>query len=188
MKVEGPWGYIQVDDEQIRRAIEKAKESPAAKRKAARIINNEARKVVVICQEIAEEDLHRRDDPRRRSAVSRRHGKHLHDSFEIVPAKESDYRPIVRVRNTHPAFKWIDKGTTRHPIPKGDPEGLMAFPWDGPVGRNESLGTKGAFPVDYADAPLAVFPAVIHPGNRAHNILQRAIRRYRRRAQSYRIS
>ncbi len=169
------------------RWVERVKTSPQFRSAVTRIVNREGAKVVKIAEEIAEEELHRRDDPTRRSVISREHGKHLHDSFYLVPAKENDYKPVIRIGNDHPAYGYIDRGTPRHSIPVSVRR-LQVFPWNGPVGRNESLGTKGSFPVDWADGNKHFTQVVDHPGNRPHTILARALRRYRRRSQKHRIS
>ena len=178
------WGYVRIEDH-LDRWLERVKDSPAAKRKATMIVNREGEKVLAICREIADEELHRRDDPSRRSPESNAHGKHLHDSFYVVPARENDYKPILRIGNDHPAFPYIEKGTKAHSIaPRGDHP--LAFPFNG--GARGGVGRKGAFAVNWDEGEPMFRDGVDHPGVEPRNILGRALRRYRRRAQKHRIS
>lgn len=170
------WGSIRAEGD-ITRRIEEYRNSPSTKSAMARLINNESRKVVVICEEIAKEDLHQREDPSRRSPLSLQHGKRLHESFEIVPASESGYKPIAKVRNTHPAFKFVEGGTEPHDIHATGK--ALKFPFNGQPGGRP--GVLGQFAVDWADGETVLRGKVDHPGAAPRNILGRAVRRYRRR-------
>lgn len=178
------WGALRVEGD-LKRRLEEYQRSPGTRSAMARLANDESRKVVVICEEIAKEDLHQREDPTRRSPLSLQHGKRLHESFEIVPARESDYKMIAKVRNTHPAFRYVEGGTERHDIFARNGKAL-AFPYNGGAGGRP--GVKGRFAVDWADGELVLRGQVDHPGSAPRNILGRAMRRYRRRAQKHRIS
>lgn len=178
-------GNLQVD-QALQAKLREITNSPQGKRAVARLVNKEGAVVRDICEEIAKEDLHQRSDPSRRSPESIAHGKRLHESFEVVPARENDYKLVVKVRNTHPAFPFVEKGTQPHRIQARDADKLI-FPFDGAVGRGRK-GAKGSFAIDWGDAPRFVGPVVDHPGTIGRDILGRAIRRYRRRAQRHRVS
>jgi hypothetical protein len=177
------WGALRVEGD-LKRRLEEYQRSPGTRSAMARLANDESRKVVLICEEIAKEDLHQREDPSRRSPLSLQHGKRLHESFEIVPARESDYKLIAKVRNTHPAFPYVEKGTERHDIWASGH--ALKFPFNG--GSRGGPGKIGQFAVDWADGETVLRAQVDHPGAKPRNILGRAMRRYRRRAQKHRIS
>lgn len=175
------WGNLR-GDEAFRAKLEEYQRSPAGRSQLARIANRESREMALIAAEIAEEDLHQRDDPSRRSALSLSHGKRLHESFEAVPAKEIGYKARAGVRNTHPAFRMVEGGTAPHVISAKRTPPTMVFPWDGTRGESGGkAGVKGTFAIGWGDAPLFVGPTVNHPGAEPRRILPRAVRRYRRR-------
>ncbi len=182
------WGALRVAPDLARR-LEEYQRSAKGRAVLARVANGESRKIVVIAEEVAREDLHQRSDPSRRSPLSKSHGKRLHESFEAVPAKEVGYKMRAGIRNTHPAFKFVDGGTRPHVISATGTPPQLVFPWDGTRGvSGGKAGVKGTFAVDWEDAPAFVGPTVNHPGAAPRNILQRAVRRYRRRSQGYRVS
>lgn len=175
------WGNLRANGD-LRAKLEEYQRSPQGKAQLARVANRESRVMATIAAEIAEEDLHQRTDPSRRSPLSRGHGKRLHESFEAVPAKEVGYKLRAGVRNTHPAFPMVEGGTPPHVISAKRTPPSMVFPWDGTTGvSGGSPGKKGTFAVDWGDAPTFVGPTVNHPGAKPRNILPRAVRRYRRR-------
>lgn len=181
------WGALRVAPDLARR-LEEYQRSAKGRAVLARVANGESRKIVVIAEEVAREDLHQRSDPSRRSPLSKSHGKRLHESFEAVPAKEVGYKMRAGIRNTHPAFKMVDGGTRPHVIVARQRPDLV-FPWDGTRGAHGGRpGVKGSFAVEWGEAPTFVGPTVDHPGAAPRRILQRAVRRYRRRSQSYRVS
>ena len=176
------WGNLRTNGD-LKAKLEAWQRSPSGRAQLARVANRESKIVAEIAAEVAEEDLHQREDPSRRSPLSVGHGKRLHESFEPVPAKEVGYKLRAAVRNTHPAFPMVEGGTAPHVITGGrNPSGKLVFPWDGTRGlHGGSPGQKGTFAVNWGDSPNFVGPTVDHPGAKARNILPRAVRRYRRR-------
>lgn len=175
------WGNLKATGD-LRAKLEAYQQSPAGRAQLARIANRESKVMAGIAAEIAEEDLHKRTDPTRRSPLSRAHGKRLHESFEAVPAKEVGYKLRAAVRNTHPAFPMVEGGTAPHVISAKRTPPSMVFPWDGTRGESGGkAGVKGTFAVNWGDAPTFVGPTVNHPGAEPRRILPRAVRRYRRR-------
>ena len=183
------WGNVRLQGD-LNARLRRLAEQPRTRGAAARILNNESRKIVQIAEEIALEDLHQRKDPTRRSDLSLEHGKRLHESFEMVPASEFGVGKLrVGIRNTHPAFKFVEYGTPRHDIEVRSGDGFLFFPWDGTRGVNRGApGKKGRFAVDWDDADTFMGKKVNHPGAVARKIIPRAVRRYRRRSQRHRIS
>lgn len=174
------WGNLKANGD-LRAKLEDYQRSPAGRAQLARIANRESKVMAGIAAEIAEEDLHKRTDPTRRSPLSLSHGKRLHESFEPVPAKEIGYKLRAGVRNTHPAFPMVEGGTSPHVIIAETSSGLV-FPWDGTKGiHGGRAGKKGTFAVNWGDAPTFTGDGVNHPGAEPRRILQRAVRRYRRR-------
>lgn len=174
------WGNLRANGD-LREKLEAYQRSAAGRAQLARVANRESKVMAGIAAEIAEEDLHQRTDPSRRSPLSLAHGKRLHESFEPVPAKEIGYKLRAGVRNTHPAFPMVEGGTPPHVILAETSSGLV-FPWDGTKGiHGGRAGKKGTFAVNWGDAPTFTGDGVNHPGAEPRRILPRAVRRYRRR-------
>lgn len=164
------------DLERLRHLLET---DPKLRSAAARILNRESEKVRVIAKEITEKEIHRRPQERR-TKISLAHGAELHDSFEVVPAREVGPNQMkVSIRNTHPAFAAVNNGTPPHRIEPRVAK-TLAFPFRGPVGKGQ-VGKLGTFAVRTGDAPMFYPQGVDHPGAQGHQILQRALRTYRRR-------
>lgn len=181
---------VRIDQAKLMRLIEKAIESPKARATLARVANDESRKIVVIAQQLANDELHRRP-ANRRTKASLEHGAEYHDSFVIIPADTSNPSKVrAGITNTHPAAGIIENGSPPHYI-IANTSSQLAFPWDPPStaggirqvpGKSASFrqGTKGLFPVDYNSAPTFHTNSVLHPGSEPKRILARAADRYRK--------
>lgn len=181
---------VRIDKVKLERLIERALESPKAKATLARVANDESRKMVVIAEQIAGEELHRRPADRRTEA-SLAHGKEYHDSFVIIPADTTNPTKVrAGITNTHPAAAIIEYGSEPHYMIAGSTSN-MVFPWDPPStaggirqvpGKSSNFrqGTKGIFPVAYNSAPTHAFESVLHPGTEPKRILERVADRYRK--------
>lgn len=181
---------VRIDQAKLMRLIDKALESPKARATLARVANDESRKMVVIAQQLANNELHRRPADRRTKA-SLEHGAEYHDSFVIIPADTSNPSKVrAGITNTHPAAGIIENGSPPHYI-VANSSSQLAFPWDPPstaggirqvAGKSSSFrqGTKGVFPVAYGDAPTMHANSVLHPGSEPKRILARAADRYRK--------
>jgi len=181
---------VRIDQAKLMRLIEKAIESPKARATLARVANDESRKIVVIAQQLANDELHRRP-ANRRTEASLEHGAEYHDSFVIIPADTSNPSKVrAGITNTHPAAGIIENGSPPHYI-IANTSSQLAFPWDPPStaggirqvpGKSASFrqGTKGVFPVDYNSAPTFHTNSVLHPGSEPKRILARAADRYRK--------
>jgi hypothetical protein len=182
---------VRIDQAKLMRLIDKALESPKARATLARVANDESRKIVVIAQQLANEELHRRP-ANRRTKASLEHGAEYHDSFVIIPADTSNPSKVrAGITNTHPAAGIIENGSPPHEIQATGSPGRLVFPWDPPStaggirqvpGKSSSFrqGTKGVFPVNYGEAPTVAFNHVKHPGSEPKRILARAADRYRK--------
>lgn len=153
--------------------LRKLLDQPNQRAVVSRILNDESRKLKVICEQVAEESVHRRPDDRR-TRESLAHGPEYHDSFEIVKAKTIGADKIkAGVENTHPFARAVEKGTPAHPIVS---EGFQVFPWNGQRnGPNDGAG-MGDFLVSGARNARA--RVVNHTGAGAKNVMRRARRRY----------
>jgi hypothetical protein len=181
---------VRIDQAKLMRLIDKALESPKARATLARVANDESRKMVVIAQQLANNELHRRPADRR-TKESLAHGAEYHDSFVIIPADTSNPSKVrAGITNTHPAAGIIENGSPPHYI-IANTSSQLAFPWDPPstaggirrvAGKSSSFrqGTKGVFPVAYGDAPTMHANSVLHPGSEPKRILARAADRYRK--------
>jgi hypothetical protein len=182
---------VRIDPAKLMRLIERAIESPKARATLARVANDESRKIVVIAQQLANDELHRRP-ANRRTKASLEHGAEYHDSFVVIPADTSNPSKIrAGVTNLHPAAGIIENGSPPHEIQATGSPGRLVFPWDPPStaggirqvpGKSSSFrqGTKGVFPVNYGEAPTVAFNHVKHPGSEPKRILARAADRYRK--------
>ena len=122
---------VRIDQAKLMRLIDKALESPKARAHLARVANDESRKIVVIAQQLAEAELHRRPADRR-TKESLAHGAEYHDSFVIIPADTSNPSKVrAGITNTHPAAGIIENGSPPHYI-VANSSSQLAFPWDPP--------------------------------------------------------
>lgn len=156
--------------------MEQMLRTPQFRAKVIRILNNEAREVKAIAEELAEQDLRRRP-PGRRTQDSKDHGKEYHDSFEIVPTREHANKMRVAISNSHPWAAAVEFGTRRHDIPKTGTT-HMGFPYNGPSGKG-SPGKRSGWLLE-GDPKVHAYK-VDHPGAGAFHIQARALRIYRRR-------
>jgi len=141
----------------------------------SRIINDESRALKVVCEEVSDEDLHRRPDERR-SRESLAHGAEYHDSWEIIEARESGADKLqAGVRNTHPFARAVERGTPAHMI-RSYGAGELRFPWNGRRTGPHDGGGLGDFLVS-GGRNFSGFK-VSHPGAGAKRIAARARRRY----------
>jgi hypothetical protein len=182
---------VRVDQAKLQAAIDKALDSPKARAKLARIANDESRKMVVIAEQVAEEELHRRPD-NRRTAESLAHGKEYHDSFEVIPADVSNPSKVrAGITNRHPMARLIEHGSRRHPItPRGNYK--LAFPSEGGANQTGGIvpvpgkhpnfrqGIRGEFPIEITSENITFRSMVDHPGTAPKRILQRVADRYRK--------
>ena len=190
---------VRIDQAKLMRLIDKALESPKARATLARVANDESRKIVVIAQQLANEELHRRP-ANRRTKASLEHGAEYHDSFVIIPADTSNPSKVrAGITNTHPAAGIIEHGARSHNIPLGDPgEKKLRFPGDddggytvrkelrGGIrtkdfwGRNPRRreGVAGQWPL--IGPPWVFREGIGHPGSEPKRILARAADRYRK--------
>lgn len=152
-------------------------DDPKNRAVVARILNDESRALKATCEEVAEEDLHRRPTERR-TRESLAHGPEYHDSFEIIEAKQLGPNKMkTGVENTHPFARAVEHGTPAHEIRSS---GRMNFPWNlRRQGPHDGAGI-GDFLVD-GDANFSGFK-VSHTGAGAKRIMARARRRYLDRA------
>lgn len=176
------WGNLRLGPAALAK-IEAQLASPRTRGTAVRIMQRTAQQVADECKLLAEEELHRRPD-HRRSEESLAHGAEYHDSFVIVPARDTGYDKLrVGVTNTHPAAKILELGADEHVIRAraGGPD--LNFPWIGyPVGRG-GPGAKNPFAVVASGQTGEMTRRrVNHPGVGPRRILSRSLRRYRRRA------
>lgn len=182
---------VRIDQAKLTRLINRALESPRAKATLARIANDESRKMVVIAEQVAEEELHRRPEERR-TRESLAHGKEYHDSFVIIPADTSNPTKVrAGITNTHPAAAIIEKGSRPHTIQATGSPGRLVFPWDPPSERGGirqvpgmapqfRQGVRGEFPIAYSEGEISAFNHVSHPGTEPKRILERTADRYRK--------
>lgn len=177
---------IRIDKAKLDRAIANALSNPRARATLSRLANEQGRKTVVIAEELANAELHRRPGDRR-TAESLAHGKEYHDSFGFRVDMSNPTRIKVHIYNNHPAAGIIEHGSEPHEIkPHGD---LLRFP------GNPSIRPGGIFPVagkhpNFRRGAAGVFPItgppwayaqwVDHPGTKPHRILIRALDRYRK--------
>ena len=147
-----------------------------------RILNAESRKILKVAEELAEDELHRRPDDRR-SKESLAHGKHYHDSFRIIDAKERNGRLQAGITNDHPAAMVIEKGAKPHPIDASDPDHPLFWPLSVRSSAG-GVGQLGSFPVTFEEAQSGSGAAlqVDHPGVQPHRIMRRARDTYYQRA------
>lgn len=150
--------------------------SPKRRAAVSRVLNRESVKVKAICEQVAEESLHRRPDSRR-TKESLAHGPEYHDSFHVLTAREVGVDKLKSgVYNDHPAAVKVEKGTNPHPIPASNaPKMIFPFNRKAPAGRNTGLGL-GNFPV--TGPPLGAAVVVDHPGSAPKRVMARARRRY----------
>jgi hypothetical protein len=66
---------VRIDPAKLMRLIDRAIESPKARATLARVANDESRKIVVIAQQLANDELHRRPANRRTKAVAGARGR-----------------------------------------------------------------------------------------------------------------
>lgn len=149
-------------------------QQPRMRPVVSRILNDASRDLKIVCEEVANEDLHRRPDDRR-TKESLAHGPSYHESFEIITAKEAGPDKMKSgVRNTHPFARAVEHGTPAHLIVSYP--GKQSFPWNlQRLGPHNGAG-MGDFLVT-GDRNFAG-NVVRHTGAGAKRIMARARRRY----------
>ncbi len=190
---------VRIDQAKLMRLIDKALESPKARAHLARVANDESRKIVVIAQQLANNELHRRPADRR-TKESLAHGAEYHDSFVIIPADTSNPSKVrAGITNTHPMAALIEHGSKGHDIPLGGGSGKkLKFPGDEDGGYTVDKSLRGGIRTkDFWGAnprrregvigmwklsgPPWTYPEdVRHPGTEPKHILARAADRYRK--------
>lgn len=176
------FGGLQATPE-TRAKLEHLLSNPKTRAAVARKLNRESEYIAQMCTQTAETELHRRSDDRR-TDLSKSHGTHYVDSFVAVPAKEVGVDKLrVAVRNTHPAHRFVEKGTQPHRI-EASQANVLHFPYAGSPGGHGGPRTFAPWAVEWSDTDGAFFgQGVDHPGAVRHEIMRRTLREYRRRAQ-----
>jgi len=167
---------------------------PKRRAVAARLLNTDAKGMVRIAQEIADDEF-RQDRVQSRRPEDNRGKPHYVNSFTIKPATvETLQRMVVVWGNSHPAANIIEHGARPHVIASGMQgsgtgpgfqRGRLKFPFRPPPGSgnvNTPGGPPGTWPPNFGGgARTASIKQVNHPGSPAFHIMRRAIKRYKRR-------
>lgn len=126
-------------------------------------------------QRITRNEIRDRSDERR-TAESKAHGATYYESWKVIPAKLNGYKLEIVVYNDHPFAKAVENGTPEHIIVlRGSNK--LSFPFN--AGSRGSVGSAGAFAVEWGEGSRMSRQAVKHPGATGHHIMERALMEWR---------